>query len=103
MGIDKQTHVLCRCDCRMQRHMAGVRWQDVRSSSEVAYIYEVEDLTVKLRQRRLRWFGHVKKAEGGVLGEVGKVRVGGRQTAGRHERKKWSDFVMEDMNLLGVE
>ena len=31
---------------------------------------EVEDLSVKLRQRRLRWFGHVKRAEGGMLGEV---------------------------------
>ena len=31
----------------------------------------VEDLSIKLRQRRLRWFGHVKRAEGGVLGEVG--------------------------------
>ena len=39
----------------------------------------VEDLSVKLRQTRLRWFGHVKSAEGGSmqLGEVEEVRVGG--------------------------
>ena len=40
----------------------------------------VEDLSVKLKQRKLRWFGHhihVKREEGGVLGEVGEVRVGG--------------------------
>ena len=30
----------------------------------------VEDLSVKLRQTRLRWFGHVKRA-GGMLGEGG--------------------------------
>ena len=30
---------------------------------------------------------------GGVLGEVGKVTVGGRQPAGR-PRKKWSECVM---------
>ena len=29
---------------------------------------EVEDLSVKLRQRRLRWFGHVKSIGGGVGG-----------------------------------
>ena len=73
--------VLCRCDCRMLRYMARVRWQDRRSSSEVAEMCGVEDLSVKLRQRRLRWFGHVKRSEGGVLGEVGEMRIGedGRQ------------------------
>ena len=57
----------------------------------------VKDLSVKLRQRL---FGHVKRAVGCVLGEVGQARhpVGGR-------RKKWSECVMEDLNLslLGVE
>ena len=37
----------------------------------------------------------MKRAKGSVLGEVGEVRVG--------PWKKWSDCVMEDMNLLGVE
>ena len=56
--------VLCRCDHRMLRYMAGVRWQDRRSSSEVEEMYGVEGLSVKLRQRKLRWFGHVKWAGG---------------------------------------
>ena len=38
----------------------------------------------------------MKRAEGGVLCEVGEVGVAGRS------RKKWSDCV-KDMNLLGVE
>ena len=34
--------------------------------------------TVLLRLgRRLKWLDHVKRAEGGVLGEVGELRVGG--------------------------
>ena len=56
--------------------MAGLRWQDGRYNSEVAEMCGVENLSVKLRQGRLRWFGHVKRAEGGVLGEVGEARIG---------------------------
>ena len=53
----------------------------------------VEDLSVRLRQRRLRCI---------VLGEVGEMRVGGRQPAGK-PRKNCRECVMEDMMLLGVE
>ena len=64
--ISRLMDVLCRCaDRKMLRYMAGVRWHDKRSSSEVTMMCGVEDLSVKLRQRRLRWFGHVKRAEGG--------------------------------------
>ena len=45
----KLMDVLCSCDRRMLRYMVGVRWQD---------------LSIKLRQRRLKWFGYVKRAEG---------------------------------------
>ena len=64
MDIDKQTD---GCDCKILRYRAGVRWQDGRSSSEVAQMCGVEDLSVKLRQRRPRWFGHMKRA-GGCVG-----------------------------------
>ena len=80
--------VLQRCEGRMLKYMAGVRWQDGKSSSEVAEMCGVDGFSVKLRQRRLRCFGQVKRADGGVLGL---------------HRKKWYDCVMEDMNLLGVE
>ena len=63
----------------------------------------VEDLSVKLWQRTLRLFGHVKRVGGVVFCEVGKVRVGGRWPARRPLRKKWSECVTENMNLLGVE
>ena len=36
------------------------------------------------------------------MSSIGEVRVGGQCMAGR-PRKKWSDCVMKDINLLGVE
>ena len=38
--------------------------QEWRSSSEVEEMSGVEDLSVKFSQRRMKWFGHVKRAEG---------------------------------------
>ncbi len=46
----------------------------------------VEDLSAKLRQRRLRWFGHVEKAGGGALNEVRELRVEGRTPLGRPKK-----------------
>ena len=43
-----------------------------------------------------------EKGRGGVLCEVGEVKAGEEQLM-RTPRKKWSDFVMEDNNLLGAE
>ena len=57
-------NALRRCDRRMPEYMAGVRWQERRSSSEVAEMCGVEDLSFKLRQRRLR---------AGVVGAVSKI------------------------------
>ena len=45
---------------------ARVSWQDRKSSSEVAEMCGLEDLSVKLRQRGLRWF--VKRTRGGCVG-----------------------------------
>ena len=44
----------------------------------------------------------MKRAEGDVLAEVEEVRIGGKRPVGR-PRKRWSDCVMEGMNLFGVE
>ena len=99
---DRLTKVLCSCDRRMLRYMAGVRWQDGRTSIEVAKACGVEDLVSVLTRRRLRWFGHVERAEGGVLQELREMRVEGQRPPGR-PKKKWRRCVVEDMNTLGIE
>ena len=52
------------------QNIAGMRWQDRKSSSKVAEMCGVEDFSVELRQRKPRLFGQVKRAEGCVLGKV---------------------------------
>lgn len=84
--------VLRSCNRRMLKYMAGVRWQDGRSSGEVAEMCGVEDLPAKLWPRGLRWFGHVERAGGGALNEVRELRVEGRRLPGR-PKEKWSGCV----------
>ncbi|MPC49719.1 hypothetical protein E2C01_043531 [Portunus trituberculatus] len=76
----------------MLSYMAGVTQQDARSSSEVAEMCGVKDLSVELRKRRLRWFGHMRRVAGRVLNEVEEVRVGGRQLV-RWPKKRWRECV----------
>ena len=46
--------------------MANVRWQDRGTSDEVRESCGMEDLRVRMRRTRLRWFGHVKRREESV-------------------------------------
>ena len=55
----------------MPRFLAGVYLSDRVACNEVANRCGVKPLLQVLRERRLRWFGHVKRRRGaGVLGEV---------------------------------
>ena len=82
--------ILKSCDRRMLRYMAGVKWQDRVSSEEIAKRCGVKEIETKIRQRRLRWFGHVRReAEGGVLRLVEEMEVPGKrrlEDQGKRER-----------------
>ena len=94
--------VLIKCDRRMLRRMAGITWRDDISSVEVARRCRVKQLDVVLREKRLRWFGHVVRREGtGPLGRVMELDVGGRRPVGR-PRKTWQKCVNKDLEVLGV-
>ena len=97
---DRLMDVLQRCDCKMLKYMAGVKWQDGKSSIDVRDVCGMEDLFVKMRQRRLRFLGHVRSEES-LLNEVEEMRIGGRRRAGR-PKKKWRACLAEDMSTLGV-
>ena len=91
-----------KCDRRMLRYMAELKWQDGVSSKEVAkrcglvfsYVQTIviflvwftpvyllnglEDILETTRQGRLQWFGHVRReGEEGVFRMVDKIQVTG--------------------------
>ncbi len=93
--------VLRGCDRRMMRYLAGVRWQDRITSEEVARC-GIREMEVILRQRRLQWFGHVRRAgQESVVKMVEEVVVEGRRPVGR-PRKTWRKCIEQGLNHLGL-
>ena len=58
------------------------------------------DLAILVRERRLRWFGHVMRSNG----EINRVRsrpVPGRKGPGR-PKKTWEECVKQDLKVCGL-
>ena len=56
----------------------------------------------KLRNARLRWYGHVKRREEGYVGKtMMEMVVPGKRKKGR-PRRRWLDLAREDMERVGA-
>ena len=63
---------------------------------------KIAKLGDKLRNVRLRWYGHVKRREEDYLGKrMMEMAVPGRRKRGR-PRRRWMDLVREDMERVGA-
>ena len=94
--------MMMSCDRRFLRYIAGVRLSDRILSEEIGRWGGLEQLDIEIRRRRLRWFGHVKRRDGGdCLGDVLQVEVPGSRPRGR-PKKTWFDNVKEDLRTLNL-
>ena len=85
----------------MLRYIAGVKWRDRVTNEEVLKVCGLVDLGKRLQQRRLQWFGHVKRAEETLIAKVEAMKMEGRRPVGR-PRKSWRKCVLEDIHALGI-
>ena len=93
-------HRLCRNDCAMIRWICGVKPSDDPSMDELHAKLGICDLAILVRERRLRWFGHVMRSNG----EINRVRsrpVPGRKGPGR-PKKTWEECVKQDLKVCGL-
>ena len=74
-----------------------IRNEYVRGTAKIAKLGD------KLRNARLRWYGHVKKREEGYVGKtiMEMAVVPGGRKSGR-PRGRWMDLAREDMKRIGA-
>ena len=72
------------CDRAMIRQTCSIKPEDVVivRSSELLAKFELEDLNLVLRERRLRWFGYVERSSGAVRTACD-IQIEGKRGAGR--------------------
>ena len=88
--------------CEPQRGECGVTLKDMVESTVIASRVGVDDLEEHLRQKGLRWFGHIARRDEDVeIKKVFELNIEGRKKRGRPV-KRWIDVVEEDMKKRGV-
>ena len=84
----------------MIRWMCRVKPSDDIPMDELHAKLGIDDLTVLVRQHRLRWYGHVMRSSG----EINRVRtrhVSGKKGPGR-PKKTWEECVKTDLKAWGL-
>ena len=89
-------------ELRMLRFAMGVTRMDKIRNEYIRGTAGVERISKKLREWRLRWYGHVLRRNEDYVGKrVLGMELPGKRRQGRPKRK-FMDAVKEDMRALGV-
>ena len=84
------------------RWALGVTRKDKIRNEYVRGTAKISKLGDKLRNARLRWYGHVKRREEGYVGKtMMEMAVPGRRKRG-NPRRRWMDLAREDVERVGA-
>ncbi|KAK3523069.1 hypothetical protein QTP86_012643 [Hemibagrus guttatus] len=90
-------------ELKMLRFSLGVTRLDRIRSEYIRGTAHVGHLGDKVREARLRWFGHVQRMESEYIGRrMLDMELPGRRQRGRPKRR-YMDVINEDMKLVGLE
>ena len=83
-------------DRALIRQICSIKPEDVATvrSSKLLAKLQLEDLDLILRERRLRWFGHVERSSGAIRTAYDK-KIEGRRGAGR-PKQTWKKLTEKD-------
>ncbi|KAI5103545.1 hypothetical protein C0J45_7126, partial [Silurus meridionalis] len=105
MSYGLETVALTHCGIsvyKMLRFPLGVTRMDRIRNEFIRGTAHVGRLGDKVREVRLRWFGHVQRRDMGYIGRrMLRMEPPGRRKRGR-SRRRFMDVVREDMQVVGV-
>ena len=85
----------------MLRRIKGVTLRDKVKSVDIRKELGVSSIQEKVREMRLRWYGHMQRMEENEVRAIGDMRVPGKRPRGR-PRGRWMDGVRRDMQALRI-
>ena len=89
-------------EMKMLRFAMGVTRKDKIRNENIRSTVKVEQLGMKMREGRLRWYGHVMRRDQEYVGRrVMEMELPGKRRRGRPKRR-FLDAVKEDMQEVGV-
>src|SRR6218665_3108991 len=89
-----------RAEMRMLRWILGVSLRDRRRNEDLREVLGVACITDKVREARMRWYGHVMRREDGCcIKRIMNAEVYGRRSRGR-QKKRWREKMQEDLKTL---
>ena len=98
----EESQRLHRNEMSMIRWMCGVTMRDRYPFEELRAWVGIKPIVDVMRQRRLRWFGHIERREDSCwLKKVQNLAVDGHSGRGR-PRKTWEHVIMEDLRVKGL-
>ena len=89
---------------RSLRRILGISWQDKVTNTEVLSRAGLPSMHTLLRQRRLRWLGHVRRMEDGRIPKdilYGELATGKRKTG--RPQLRFKDVCKRDMKALDMD
>ena len=98
----KQVEEMEVAEIKMLRFTMGVTRKDKIRNEHIRSTVKVEQLGMKMREGRLRWYGHVMRRDQEYVGrKTMEMELPGKRRRGRPKRR-FLDVVKEDMKEVGV-
>ena len=98
----KQVEEMEVAEMKMLRFAMRVRRKDKIRNEHIRSTVKVERLGMKMRECRLRWYGHVMRRDQEYVGrKMIKMELPGKRRRGRPKRR-FLDVVKEDVKEVGV-
>ena len=94
----KEEKKLDVAEMKMLRWMSGVTRRDRVRNEHIRGTAKVTEVSKKIQESRLRWFGHVKRREGEqhIGREVMEMELEGNRRKGK-PKTRWKDCIRKDM------